>query len=137
MPTNRYSPQQALRDTEATRHVESEALLGVQLGGLPFWSGEGGLRLALWGSACMKRSDRLAALPPGLVPRGLSREEAAAYIGVSPGKFDQLVADGRMPPPKAIDGRRVWDRLALDRAFAALPDADGAQSDDIWSKVAV
>ena len=85
----------------------------------------------------MKRSDRLAALPPGLVPRGLSREEAAAYIGVSPGKLDQLVADGRMPPPKAIDGRRVWDRLALDRAFAALPDADGAQSDDIWSKVAV
>ena len=27
---------------------------------------------------------RHAALPPGLTPRGLSRAEAAAYVGVSP-----------------------------------------------------
>lgn len=58
------------------------------------------------------RAARLAAMPPGLAPRGLSREEAATYIGVSPGKLDQMVADGRMPAPKRIDGRRVWDRLA-------------------------
>lgn len=85
------------------------------------------------------RPARLAALPPGLVPRGLSREEAAAYVGVSPGKLDQMVADGRMPRPKTIDARRVFDRLALDKAFASLPDAGGQQEepDDVWSRAAV
>lgn len=58
----------------------------------------------------------------GLSPRGLSRAQAAAYLGVSPNTFDTLVADGRMPAPKAIGVRRVWDRLALDAAFQALPD---------------
>ncbi|MGE3712229.1 MAG: helix-turn-helix transcriptional regulator, partial [Hyphomicrobiaceae bacterium] len=61
-------------------------------------------------------------LPSSLPPRGLSRIEAAAYVGISPTKFDELVSDGRMPGPKRIDGRRVWDRLQLDRAFNALPD---------------
>ena len=36
------------------------------------------------------------------------------YVGVSPGKFDELVRDGRMPPPKRI-GRKVWD--VRDRPF--------------------
>ena len=49
--------------------------------------------------------------------RGLSRPEVARYVGVSPSKFDQLVADGRMPQPKQIDGRLVWDIRALDLAF--------------------
>ena len=66
-----------------------------------------------------KRKD---ALPLSVPKRGLSRPEAAEYVGVSPSKFDQLVADGRMPKPKRIDGRVVWDRLQLDIAFAALPD---------------
>jgi excisionase family DNA binding protein len=38
-------------------------------------------------------------------PRGLSRDEAARYIGVGTTKFDEMVADGRMPRPKRIDGR--------------------------------
>jgi predicted DNA-binding transcriptional regulator AlpA len=53
--------------------------------------------------------------------RGLSRDEAAMYIGVSAGKFDELVADGRMPTPVRIDGRKVWDIRSLDVAFDALP----------------
>ena len=53
--------------------------------------------------------------------RGLSRNEAAMYIGVSAGKFDQMVADGRMPAPVRIDGRRIWDIRTLDFAFDALP----------------
>ena len=64
--------------------------------------------------------------PLWLAPRGLSRVQAAAYIGVSPTLFDQMVKDGRMPRPKLINSRRVWDRLALDEAFAALPDTDDA-----------
>ena len=53
--------------------------------------------------------------------RGLSRDEAAMYVGVSTGKFDQLVMDGRMPAPVRIDGRKVWDIRSLDLAFDALP----------------
>lgn len=61
------------------------------------------------------------ALPPSLPPRGLCREAAARYIGISPTKFDEMVDDGRMPGPKRIDTRKVWDRSALDVAFEALP----------------
>lgn len=53
-------------------------------------------------------------------PRGLSRVEAARYIGVSPGTFDRLVAEKKMPAPREIGTRRVWDRTQLDRAFDAL-----------------
>lgn len=55
-------------------------------------------------------------------PRGLSRVEAARYIGVSPTTFDKLVTDGRMPAPKEIGARRVYDRAQLDLAFDALSD---------------
>ena len=41
---------------------------------------------------------------------GLSRVEAAEYIGVSSTTFDAMVADGRMPHPKEIGSRRVWHR---------------------------
>jgi predicted DNA-binding transcriptional regulator AlpA len=55
-------------------------------------------------------------LPHSLPPRGLSRVESAAYVGVSPSLFDSMVKDGRMPPPKRINGRTVWDRKRLDAA---------------------
>lgn len=54
--------------------------------------------------------------------RGLCREEAAKYVGVSTTKFDTMIKDGRMPKPKKIDGRVVWDIRRLDSAFDALPD---------------
>lgn len=75
------------------------------------------------------RASRHDALPPP-TRRGLHREEAAAYVGIGPTKFDAMVVDGRMPKAKQIDGRRVWDRLAIDRAFEALPGGeDLAQAD--------
>jgi predicted DNA-binding transcriptional regulator AlpA len=51
---------------------------------------------------------------------------AATYIGVSPTLFDEMVNDGRMPKPKLINSRTVWDRFALDDAFAALPSDEDA-----------
>lgn len=63
-------------------------------------------------------------LPLSLAPRGLSRIEAAAYVGVSPSLFDLLVGDGRMPAPKRINSRTVWDRKKLDQAFELIPDGD-------------
>ena len=67
------------------------------------------------------RRPRGDALPSSLQPRGLSRVQAAAYIGVSPTLFDILVNDGRMPRPKQINARKVWDLRKLDLAFDALP----------------
>jgi len=57
-------------------------------------------------------------------PRGLSRSQAAAYVGVSPSLFDAMVKDGRMPQPKRINTRTVWDRARIDEAFEALPGGD-------------
>lgn len=54
---------------------------------------------------------------------GLSRAEAAEYIGVSTSLFEEMVADGRMPPAKQINSRKVWMRTKIEKAFADLPDA--------------
>ena len=79
---------------------------------------------------------RYDALPANLPPRGLSREAAAQYIGVSVGKFDEMIADGRMPKPVRIDGRNVWDRRTLDRAFDALVDPSTTENpwDELFRK---
>lgn len=72
-------------------------------------------------------------LPPSLAPRGLSRVQAAEYVGIGVTKFDELVTDGRMPKPKRIDGRTVWDRVKLDEAFAALDDGGSGGSE--WDRL--
>ena len=70
-------------------------------------------------------------LCPAPFRRGLSRAEAAEYIGIGMTKFDALVQDGRMPKPKRIDGRTVWDRIAVDRAFDEL-DAEDQSNQNPW-----
>jgi predicted DNA-binding transcriptional regulator AlpA len=96
-------------------------------------------RISTHTAACPARADKMKRgpeyiLPQSLPPRGLSREQAAAYIGVSPSLFDTLVKEGRMPTPKRINSRTVWDRLGLDAAFAALPSNDG--SPNPWDDIA-
>jgi excisionase family DNA binding protein len=61
--------------------------------------------------------------------RGLSRAEAARYVGVSPGTFDKLVSDGLMPKAKRVRTRLIFDREAIDLAFSALGD-DGESKND-------
>lgn len=79
------------------------------------------------------KADKADILPLSLPPRGLNRERSAAYVGVSPSKFDEMVKDGRMPQPREIDGRVVWDRLELDLAFSALPHRGAhAEEADRW-----
>jgi predicted DNA-binding transcriptional regulator AlpA len=72
-----------------------------------------------------------AVLPP--TKRGLSRILAAGYVGVGLTKFDEMVSDRRMPKPKRIDGRKVWDVRALDRFFEALP-SDGDIDHNPWDE---
>lgn len=43
-------------------------------------------------------------------------------MGVGATKFDEMVADGRMPRPKRVDGRVIWDRLRIEAAFTDLPE---------------
>ncbi len=65
-------------------------------------------------------SRREAALPNGLTPRYLSREEVAAYVGVSPRTFDEEMQSGQWPQPRkrgAKGARVTWDRVLID-AFA-------------------
>lgn len=64
--------------------------------------------------------------------RGLNREQAADYIGVSASLFDEMVKDGRMPKPKRINARMVWDRRGLDEAFDRLPSIDGSVEANPW-----
>ena len=51
-------------------------------------------------------------LPISCPPRGLSREQSAAYIGVGETLFDEMVDDGRMPHPNRFNSRIVYDRQA-------------------------
>jgi predicted DNA-binding transcriptional regulator AlpA len=60
--------------------------------------------------------------------RFLRREDAAFYIDVSPTKFDQLVAEGRMPQPCRIDGCVRWDIRKLDMAADLISDPEEAAS---------
>ncbi len=59
--------------------------------------------------------------PIRIEPRGLSRVEAARYLGISPSKFDEMRKDGRVGSARLIDGRKVWDVHDLDSVFDALP----------------
>jgi len=69
---------------------------------------------------------------PAAPRRGLSRTEAANYIGVSPTKFDTMVKTTTMPAPVRIGSRTVWDILALDEAFDILAAPTGGNSWDNW-----
>lgn len=79
----------------------------------------------------MKRAAVMATLPTVF---GLGRVEAAAAVGISATMFDGLVAAGRMPRPRLINSRKVWDVDELRAAFKCLP-RDGEQEDDTWADV--
>lgn len=53
--------------------------------------------------------------------RLMSRDQAAAYVGISPTQFDEEVAAGTFPGPFPLARTRrvLWDRVALDRAIDA------------------
>ena len=52
-------------------------------------------------------------------PRGLTREQAAAYVGVSPSQFMELVVSRKMPAPKRLGAQLRWDRFEIDRVLDA------------------
>ncbi len=62
-------------------------------------------------------------------PRLLSREQAAAYVGLSVNSF-KIRVGREFPDPKIIGARKLWDRRQLDEAVDRLTgrahDARGA-----------
>ena len=69
-------------------------------------------------------------LPPTLPPRLISRDAAAAYVGVSPNTFDNMIADDLMPKPLQLTERRIaWDVQQLDAAIDRLPVVGGSESE--------
>lgn len=69
------------------------------------------------------------------VPRGLSRTAAAYYLGVGTTKFDEMVKNGRMPAPKIIDSRVIWDRWEIDLAFDGLPYREDKRPANPWDDI--
>lgn len=76
-------------------------------------------------------------LPPGVLPLGLSRAEAACLVGVSTTMYDAMVKDGRMPKPKRIGARTIWDRYSVEQAFRDLPgdEAEVPVRGDPWTNL--
>lgn len=58
-------------------------------------------------------------IPRGLKPLGVSREVAAALIGVSVPLFENMVAAGRLPKPIRYGSRKVWCARAIEEYFHA------------------
>ncbi len=66
---------------------------------------------------------------------GYAEEEAAAAIGISASKFRELVKAMRMPRPRRIDGRLVFDVDELRDAFKAMPHVEETGEVDTWADV--
>lgn len=59
--------------------------------------------------------------------RVFNRNEAASYVGVSPGHFKKLVESGAMPASLPCYGHaRRWDRASLDCALDISSGTTGA-----------
>lgn len=76
-------------------------------------------------------------LPFGVLPRLLSRTEAARYAGVSPTLFDRAVKEKIMPPPSRFYGRVLWDLRILDSAITNLNSDNDAVGDDPFAEMAL
>lgn len=68
--------------------------------------------------------------------RGVDRREAADIVGVSPTFFDRLVREGTMPRPIALHGRKIWNRIQIEKAFDALTGiTESKPTTNSWDEV--
>ncbi len=77
---------------------------------------------------------RYDALPPGLTPRGLTREGAAAYVGLTPAAFDKARLQQKYPGPTLPGGRYdlVLLQLAMNHLSGILPENEAVAPLDVW-----
>ncbi|WP_457935462.1 XRE family transcriptional regulator [Mesorhizobium sp. 10J20-29] len=62
--------------------------------------------------------------------RVFNRKEAASYVSLSIGKFDEFVRVGLMPKPLPMPGVKRWDLHALDRAIDAMSECFSSRPPD-------
>jgi hypothetical protein len=79
-----------------------------------------------------RRRDVLPQLP---IVFGLGEIEAAAAVGVSTTTFRTMVDERKMPRPKKIGARKVYDVDELRAAFKSLP-TEGEGEGTGWEDVA-
>lgn len=79
-----------------------------------------------------RRAQRENCLPEGALPLGLSRVQAAVFVGVSPTTFDQMVENGSMPKAFRVGSRAIWSRRRVEEYFAALDKEDAV--DDAYAR---
>ena len=75
----------------------------------------------------------MSTLPLGMLPRVLTKDQAAEYCGCeSLAAFDDWQRRGIIPPP--ISGTTRWDRKAIDRALDRRSGllSDAGPSIDEW-----
>lgn len=54
-----------------------------------------------------------------MTPRLFTRQSLAEYLGITPAKVSELVADGKLPPPVKVGVRQLFDRCAVDASVDA------------------
>lgn len=81
----------------------------------------------------MTRREIMPRLP---IVFGLQEAEAAAAIGIGATKFRELVEAGRMPKPRLLDHRLVYDVDELRAAFKAMPHEGEQAAGSTWADVA-
>ncbi|MBJ3774346.1 helix-turn-helix transcriptional regulator [Acuticoccus mangrovi] len=65
-------------------------------------------------------------------PFGMTRQEAARHLMVSPATFDRWVKEGVMPKPRRRGGIARWVRLEIEEAALRLPTEGEATDEDKW-----
>lgn len=68
-----------------------------------------------------------------MTPYGFNREEAAAYVGVSPRTFDKMLSEGKMPVPCVYGSRKIWLRDELEACAKAL-SREGHTESNPWEE---
>jgi len=69
-------------------------------------------------------------LPSNIPPRGLTRDQAAEFVGLSAGSFVEQVKAGILPPPISFGRRKVWDVQALNSALDRLSGLQAISTGD-------
>ena len=78
--------------------------------------------------------DDLAPLNAARKQRLLNRRLAAAYVGVTIGRFEQLIRQEIVPEAIVVDRNRLWDICALDRVLEAIRQVNEALEPPTVSK---
>jgi excisionase family DNA binding protein len=88
-------------------------------------------------SATATEAPPAAVGPDAVTPRLIGVNDVARLLGVSLTTVERMHAAGKVPAPRRIGARNVWDRVELEE-WIARPRADGKMMDrkawgPVWS----